>query len=85
MLRKTNSSGLVIEGADSDDVSLEAIVDKVKRAAVIDGDGVDGIGGARDAGADPFSMDAFYAALEEEIQANGGEKYSVAPRNSTKP
>ena len=42
---------------------------KVRRAAVIDGDGVDGVGGAKgDAGADPFSMDAYYAALEEEVK-----------------
>jgi len=85
MIRKTNNSGLVIEGADVDDVSLEAIVDTVKRAAVIDGDGVDGIGGARDTGGDPFSMDAFYAALEEEISANaeffGEEKKNKSGRS----
>eukprot|EP00039_Didymoeca_costata_P021734 m.2888 g.2888 ORF g.2888 m.2888 type:complete len:526 (-) comp2609_c0_seq2:796-2373(-) len=70
VLRKLNSGGLSMEGSSADDLSLEAIIDKVRRAAVIDGDDVDGIGGARDVGADPFSMDAYYAALEEEVKGN---------------
>lgn len=60
------------------------VIDKVRRAAIIDGDDVDGIGGARDAGADPFSMDAYYAALEEEIKGNAaffGEKTDDAGRS----
>lgn len=77
VIRKINSGGITLEGATVDDVSVDEVIDKVKRSAIIDGDDVDGIGGARDAGADPFSMDAYYAALEEEIKGNAaffGEK-----------
>lgn len=84
MMKKINSGGLNMEGSSEDDLSLEAIIDKVRRAAVIDGDGVDGIGGARDIGEDPFSMDAYYAALEEEIKGNReffGEKTEDTSRN----
>ena len=73
-----------MEGATRDDVSLDEVIDKVKRSAIIDGDDVDGVGGARDAGADPFSMDAYYAALEEEIKGNAaffGEKVEEAGRS----
>lgn len=84
MMRKLNQGGLNMEGSSTDDLSLEAIIDKVRRAAVIDGEGVDGIGGARDVGDDPFSMDAYYAALEEEIKGNAaffGEKTEEQGRN----
>ena len=36
---------LLLAGDQKDDFKLEAVIDKVRRAAVIDGDGVDGIGG----------------------------------------
>lgn len=42
---KINKGGITLEGATLDDVSVAEVIDKVKRAAVIDGDGVDGIGG----------------------------------------
>ena len=50
---------------------------------MVDGEGVDGIGGAREVGGDPFSMDAYYAALEEEIKSGAdfyGEKTSSTGR-----
>jgi len=84
VMRKINSGGITLEGATVDDVSVDEVIDKVRRAAIIDGDDVDGIGGARDAGADPFSMDAYYAALEEEIKGNAaffGEKTDDAGRS----
>jgi hypothetical protein len=81
-MRRLNPSLGPMEGHAKDDLSLEAIIDKVRRAAVIDGEGVDGVGGAKgDAAEDPFSMDAYYAALEEEVKANGaffGEESSSA-------
>eukprot|EP00041_Stephanoeca_diplocostata_P035984 m.1292102 g.1292102 ORF g.1292102 m.1292102 type:complete len:583 (-) comp24786_c0_seq35:3142-4890(-) len=78
-------AGIQMEGDSPAEFTLEQVIDKVKRAAIIDGDGVDGIGGARDAGDDPFSMDSYYAALEEEVKGNaayfGEETKAAGGRN----
>jgi hypothetical protein len=44
-------------------MTLETIIDKVKRAAVVDG-------GSADSDEDPFSLEEFMKALREEAAAN---------------
>lgn len=67
-----------MEASTPTDLSVESIITKVKAASVIDGEGVDGIGGATAAqSADGFSMQSFYEALEEEVKESAsyfGEK-----------
>lgn len=49
-----------MEGETPDDFSLEAIIDKVRRSAVIDGDGIDEKGNSWEGGPDAvFSLDAY--------------------------
>ena len=52
-----------IEATVAEDVTLTAIIDKVRRAAVVDGDDVH-------AAEDPFSVDKFMEALAEEAAAS---------------
>merc|ERR1711959_470701 len=67
-----------MEASTPTDLSVESIITKVKAASVIDGEGVDGIGGATAAqSADGFSMQSFYKALEKEVKESAsyfGEK-----------
>lgn len=74
-MRRLNPSIGPMEGHHRDDLSIEAIIDKVKRASVIDGDGVDGIGGVQGDASDPFSMDAYYAALDEEVKSQDNKAF----------
>eukprot|EP00040_Diaphanoeca_grandis_P011201 m.57363 g.57363 ORF g.57363 m.57363 type:complete len:560 (-) comp22376_c0_seq1:334-2013(-) len=74
-MHRLNPSIGPMEAHARDDLSLEAIIDKVKRASVIDGDGVDGIGGVQGDAGDPFSMDAYYAALEEEVKSQDNKEF----------
>eukprot|EP00038_Savillea_parva_P030749 m.80055 g.80055 ORF g.80055 m.80055 type:complete len:576 (+) comp9319_c0_seq3:41-1768(+) len=76
---KEMHASISMEGESPEDFSLEAIIDKVRRSAVIDGDGIDEKGNSWESEKDggPFSLDAYYAALEEEIKENAtyfGEK-----------
>jgi hypothetical protein len=54
---------LTVSASDADEMTLETIIDKVKRTAVVDG-------GTADADEDPFSMESFMKALREEAAAN---------------
>eukprot|EP00051_Salpingoeca_urceolata_P017473 m.238046 g.238046 ORF g.238046 m.238046 type:complete len:465 (-) comp18964_c0_seq2:57-1451(-) len=70
VLQAVKPWSLAIEGTTEEDVALETIIDKVRRSAVVDGEDVDGIGGARDiTGSNPFSMEGYLAGLTEEVEA----------------
>jgi hypothetical protein len=64
-LRRIEPFSLVVNASSLEELSLETIIDKVRRAAVIDGDGTDS---AR--GNNVFSADAFEEALAEEVAAS---------------
>lgn len=60
---KLGPASVDIEAASLDDITLEAVIDKVKRAAVVDGDDVH-------SAEDPYSVENFMKALEEEAAAS---------------
>lgn len=66
MKSKLSPYNVEIEASDKEELSLEAIIDKVKRAAVVDGDDV----GTKAGGEDPYSVENFMKALQEEAAAN---------------
>lgn len=65
MKAKLGHSSVDIEATCAEDASLEAIIDKVRRATAVDGDEVSTADG------DPFSVDKFMEALKEEAAASG--------------
>lgn len=62
---KLGATSVDIEATSQDDLTLEGIIDKVKRATAVDGDDVKTTEG------DPYSVEAFMKALEEEAAASG--------------
>lgn len=60
---KLGPSSIDIEAAAAEDITLPIIIDKVKRAAVVDGD-------ASSSAEDPYSVENFMKALREEAAAN---------------
>lgn len=61
MKAKLGHSSVDIEATCAEDASLEAIIDKVRRATAVDGDEVSTADG------DPFSVDKFMEALSESV------------------
>lgn len=62
---KFGATSVDIECTSLEDLTLEGIIDKVKRATAVDGDDVKSVEG------DPYSVEAFMKALEEEAAASG--------------
>lgn len=60
---KLGPASVDIEAATLDDITLEIVIDKVKRAAVVDGDDVK-------SAEDPYSVENFMKALQEEAAAS---------------
>jgi hypothetical protein len=57
--RAKMKASISMDGQTADDFSLEEIIDKVRRSAVIDGDGIDDKGNSWESGAESvFSLDA---------------------------
>jgi hypothetical protein len=62
MKSKLGHTSVDIEAASLDELTLPNVIDKVKRAAVVDGDEVHS--------EDPYSMENFMKALQEEAAAS---------------
>lgn len=60
---KLGASSVDIEATSAEDVTLDAIIEKVRRSTAVDG--------KDDGGEDPYSVDKFMKALEEEAAASG--------------
>jgi hypothetical protein len=65
MKGKLGATSVDIEATSAEDVTLEAIIDKVRRATAVDGDDV------KSAEGDPYSVENFMKALAEEAAASG--------------
>lgn len=63
VLKALEPFSLTISASDHDEMSLESIIEKVKRTAVVDG-------GDADTDEDPYSLESFMKALREEAAAN---------------
>jgi len=63
--RRISPYNLTIEASELEEISLERVLFEVRRASVIDGDGIDSAGGSQ-----PFSAEAFEEALAEEVSAS---------------
>eukprot|EP00042_Codosiga_hollandica_P024734 m.105796 g.105796 ORF g.105796 m.105796 type:complete len:363 (-) comp51660_c0_seq1:149-1237(-) len=63
MMKRVEPFSLTVSARNPDEITLKAVIDKVRRATVVDGDEV----GASE---DPFSMEQFMLALKEEMEAN---------------
>lgn len=64
MRGKLGPSSIDLELAEKADLTITAIIDKIKRATVIDGDGADA------SSRDEISVESFMKALEEEAKAS---------------
>ncbi|KAA0145774.1 hypothetical protein FNF29_08394 [Cafeteria roenbergensis] len=70
-----------VTASSAEEMTLDAIIDKVRRSAVVDG-------GAADADEDPYSLESFMKALREEAAANAefyGESADAAADDSEHP
>lgn len=77
MIDKLRPFSVTVTANSLDEITLEIVIDKVRRAAVIDGDDV---GAGEDA--NPFSMESYLSALAEEMAATadmfGGDEPDTA-------
>lgn len=63
MLARVAPYSLTVRASHLEDLTLDVVIDKVRRATVVDGDDVK-------SEEDPFSMEKFLQALKEEMEAN---------------
>lgn len=81
IMAKLGPFSLTVSASSAEEMTLDAIIDKVRRSAVVDG-------GAADADEDPYSLESFMKALREEAAANAefyGESADAAADDSEHP